>query len=365
MSLSRRHDDVRDDLAFCMAALPEVSRTFAVSIEALPDSLREAVRTAYLLCRIVDTVEDDPGLQRADRRLLFGRFDALLADDEADPLFFEEACAELLTGAGGSEAEHELCLNAGAVFRRFRALSPAQRAAIRPHIAEMSRGMREYALRAAGDLGLASMTDLERYCYFVAGTVGELLTSLFLQIVPVDEATRAELDARAVSFGLGLQLVNIVKDAAADFSRGVCYLPRGLAERLGLPLGALLDPPRRELALALVRAVCQRARHHLDRAREYTELWPVPAGLPIRLFCAVPLALALETLDEVEHGPDTLQPGRCPKVTRESFSRIQRDAASAVLTNQSLEELFSLGGPCCGDIAPGPRAESSAGSSRS
>jgi farnesyl-diphosphate farnesyltransferase len=364
--MSRPRDETRDDIAFCTAALPRVSRTFALSIEALPDCLREAVRTAYLLCRIVDTVEDDPGIQLADRRMLFGRFDALLAADEAEPLCFEQACAELMTGAQGSEAEHELCLNAGAVFRRFRSLSPAQRAAIRPHIVEMSRGMREYALReVAGDLGLASMTDLERYCYFVAGTVGELLTSLFLQIVPVDDTTKAELDSRAVSFGLGLQMVNIVKDAAADFSRGICYLPRGLAERLGLPLGALLDPPRRELALALVRAVCQRARQHLDRAREYTELWPVPAGLPIRLFCAVPLALALSTLDEVEHGPDTLRPGRCPKVTRESVSRIQRDAAAAVLTNQSLDELFSLGGLCCASIAPEPRAESSAGSSRS
>ena len=37
-----------------------VSRTFALTIPQLPEGLREAVTNAYLLCRIADTIEDDP-----------------------------------------------------------------------------------------------------------------------------------------------------------------------------------------------------------------------------------------------------------------------------------------------------------------
>ena len=40
--------------------LPEVSRTFALSIRVLPGELGRAVLAAYLLCRIADTLEDEP-----------------------------------------------------------------------------------------------------------------------------------------------------------------------------------------------------------------------------------------------------------------------------------------------------------------
>ena len=39
--------------------LEGVSRTFALTIPQLPNGLYEAVANAYLLCRIVDTVEDE------------------------------------------------------------------------------------------------------------------------------------------------------------------------------------------------------------------------------------------------------------------------------------------------------------------
>src|SRR5437879_6584962 len=72
----------QDDRGFCEAMLPRVSRTFALSIQALPSSLRDAVTVAYLLCRIVDTIEDDPKMRGA-RAELFDAFDAALAGGDA------------------------------------------------------------------------------------------------------------------------------------------------------------------------------------------------------------------------------------------------------------------------------------------
>ena len=40
--------------------LQKVSRTFALTIPLLPPDLRDYVGNAYLLCRIADTIEDDP-----------------------------------------------------------------------------------------------------------------------------------------------------------------------------------------------------------------------------------------------------------------------------------------------------------------
>ena len=50
----------------CQEALLErVSRTFALTIPTLAEDLRPVIGNAYLLCRIVDTMEDEPKLSPA------------------------------------------------------------------------------------------------------------------------------------------------------------------------------------------------------------------------------------------------------------------------------------------------------------
>ena len=48
--------------------LPHVSRTFALTIPQLPAAVRAAVTNAYLLCRIADTIEDEPALAAPETR---------------------------------------------------------------------------------------------------------------------------------------------------------------------------------------------------------------------------------------------------------------------------------------------------------
>jgi farnesyl-diphosphate farnesyltransferase len=200
----------------------------------------------------------------------------------------------------------------------------------------MERGQREEKLR------LLDVDDLERYCYFVAGTVGELLTSLFEGTMPnLDAKLREEIHQYSVSFGLGLQMVNIVKDVATDYKRGDCFLPQSLADEYGISLDDILDPKRRKAAMSVVQAVCRRARFHLKRAEKYTALWPVPEGKAIRLFCTVPLALALATLKEVEEGTDTLIPERTPKVSREIVARVVSEAQQAISANGLLSQMLT------------------------
>jgi farnesyl-diphosphate farnesyltransferase len=329
------------EVQWCRAVLPRVSRTFALSIEALPETLREAVRIAYLLCRIVDTVEDQADLRPADRVELFDTFDAILDDDELADTGFDLVARRVGLDADG--AEGELCQRASIVFRRFRNLPGGQRDAIRPHVAEMSVGMREFARRAeeAGKLRLEDVADLERYCYYVAGTVGRLLTALFeIEIPNLGPSTTLAARERAVSFGLGLQMVNIVKDVAADHVRGDCFLPLSLAAARGVSVDDLFVPSNRPSGLGVVRDVCKIARAHLVRAREYTLLWPVAAGRSIRMFCAVPLALALATLHEVEFGDQALSVGEEPKISRGAVLAIFAEAAAAIDDDERLGKLL-------------------------
>lgn len=334
MTASPAASSQESDSGFLARLLPEVSRTFALSIEALPEPLRATVRTAYMICRVVDTIEDEPDILPERRHQLFAQFAELLAG-KGDIDAFSDADE----WKRGPKADLELCRGARRVFNAFSALDDETREAIRAPVLEMCLGMDEYTQRASreGGLRIRDIPDLERYCYFVAGTVGELLTRLFVGYAPPpDRSSREALDVRAVPFGIGLQLVNILKDVAADFERGVCYLPEDLMAEEGVARVDLLRPSHAAARARLVEAVAARARIHLTRAVEYTLLFPAVAGAPVRFFCAVPLALAFVTLEGIEAEPAASG----YKVSRpEVFSLFGR-AREAVAEDASLWALF-------------------------
>ena len=75
-------NDPDAQLAYCRRILPRVSRTFALGIGQLRPPLRETVGVAYLICRILDTVEDTTSLPARDRSDLLERAGRELADPD-------------------------------------------------------------------------------------------------------------------------------------------------------------------------------------------------------------------------------------------------------------------------------------------
>ena len=51
--------------------LQKVSRSFALTIPQLPPELSKVVANAYLLCRIVDTIEDEATFSVDQQRIFF------------------------------------------------------------------------------------------------------------------------------------------------------------------------------------------------------------------------------------------------------------------------------------------------------
>lgn len=299
--------------------LPQVSRTFALGIRLLPAGLRESVGTAYLLCRIADTIEDTPALGIARQRQLLAEFTAAL-DGQDQAL---EGLRESFDEREGPEAR--LAASAAAVLRVFHNLPDADRAAVRPWVAEMARGMAEFASMTqetpGGLTSLASVADLDRYCYYVAGTVGHLLTALFrTHHRGIDDDRFARLDALATSFGLGLQLTNIVKDVADDRRRGWSFVPRDLCQMAGIQPADLADPAHADQAARVMAMLIAKARDHLDDALAYCLLLPRSAWR-IRIFCLTSLYFAVATLRLAERDPRLLDPAHKVKITRTAVRR--------------------------------------------
>jgi len=305
--------DVGPSFRFCEQILPKVSRTFALNIRFLRGQTHRAVLDAYLICRILDTVEDAPDRDASFKAPLLREFPRFLrALPDSDSLGAWQARA---LGANMTPSERELLSHTREVLAVFHALAPGVRDGMVGPITRMAEGMATTVERVAGvgkPVQLADTADLERYCYFVAGTVGELLTGLFL--AKVGSSRRREAMVRhQVAFGLGLQLTNILKDIRADRGRAWCYIPADALAKEGLDLETFWswkEGPKNRRALApLLRLTADSLRRALD----YTLALP-PRRLRLRLFCAVPLMLAMETLALLAPG---LESSRGPvKITR-------------------------------------------------
>ena len=304
----------------CLDALPLVSRTFAACIGLLPQPVQHQVLIAYLLCRIADTIEDTADLAVADKLRLLAHFRACLDDGgpDASPL--------ATTFVAGRTHDEQLTRDAEVVLREFRRLGAPAGAAIRPWVAEMCDGMAGFSaiqatVRPGTITALESLADLDRYCYYVAGTVGHLLTALFVLNRPdMDAGRRQRLSSLATSFGLGLQLTNIIKDVADDRGRGWSFIPHELYRQHGLRVEDLLDPAHATAAQAVMASLIARASGHLDAALDYCTTLPASA-YRLRLFCLTPLYFAVRTLALARHDPRLLDPGHKVKITRKQVYR--------------------------------------------
>lgn len=331
---------MNDDVQYCRQALPGVSRTFALGIELLREPLRDEVGIAYLVCRVLDTVEDTVTLPADDRANLLDRAATDLTDPDRAP-----ACADdierLFADPGLAGADHDLARSAGRVVRALHRLRPGAVVAMRTSVAEMGRGMAETVRRERDGtvLQLDTFGDLERYCYYVAGTVGHLLTNLFvLDRAGIDPGRERALRERAVSFGLGLQVTNIIKNVVDDIERGVAYLPRTLFERAGVELDTLVRDPDDPRGRAVVAGLVEHALGWLDDALDYTLALP-RTETDLRLFCGLPLAFAVRTLAQAMRGREVFRESAL-KISRTEVRAIHERLRRIVGDDDALRDLY-------------------------
>ena len=311
-----------DDLAYQSHILQGVSRTFALTIPQLPAALCDVVGNAYLLCRIADTIEDEPALSVAQKQGFSERFVEVVGGRERAEGFARELRA-LLSDAM-AESEHDLVANTARVVRITHGFRPAQRDALERCVRIMSRGMAEFQ-RNATIGGLDDLDHLDRYCYHVAGVVGEMLTELFCDYSAEIGERRQELLRLSVSFGQGLQMTNILKDVWDDRSRGACWLPKDVFQSAGVDLRSLSaghsDPGFAEGLRELVAI----ARHHLEDALRFTLLIPA-RETGIRRFCLWALGMAVLTLRRI-HAHPAYTASRDVKISRRNVR------ATVLITN--------------------------------
>lgn len=322
------------DQAYQDTILPGVSRTFALTIPQLPAGLRDVVANAYLLCRIADTIEDDVALPAADKQTFHDRFVAVVCGEASAHGLSRELGPRL--AATTPAAERDLIANMGRVVALTHSYSPSHFAAISRCVRIMCRGMPEFQRRIQC-AGLADLAELDLYCYYVAGVVGEMLTELFCDYSPEIDGQRETLMALAPSFGKGLQMTNIVKDVWKDRTRGACWLPQDLFGADRDP-GALSTEQHEQAFRAGMRQLIAIAHSHLQDGLDYTLRIP-PAETGIRQFCLWALGMAVMSLRKVHRNPAFVA-GASVKISRTTVAATIGITNMATRRDQMLRMLF-------------------------
>ncbi|NDJ16763.1 squalene/phytoene synthase family protein [Myxacorys almedinensis] len=250
-----------------LEVLKDTSRTFFIPISRLPQGLQQAVASAYLCMRAIDEIEDDPHLDNAVKAKILREVSLILQSgvDGFGDQDFESAFAE------HAAALPEVSLRLG----EWATYPPTN---IAPRIWEATAAMADrMAHWAEQNWTIQTETDLDRYTFSVAGSVGLLLSDLWAW----HDGTQTDR-TEAIGFGRGLQSVNILRNHSEDLTRRVDFYPHGWTN------DDMQAYSRRQLQLAAA------------------YLASLPAGSPAFDFCQIILTLAHATLEAMQHGSEKL-----------------------------------------------------------
>jgi len=303
------------DELYQRAILESVSRTFALTIPLLPANLEKVVGNTYLLCRIVDTIEDAVCIDPKTKQVLSTLFVKTVLDPSYSEEFVKESLMALLNHP--NHDEKDLIKNIPRVLRVLQSFDEKQRHAVAQCVQIMSEGMSYFHVRQ-NQAGLEDLKEFEKYCYVVAGVVGEMLTTVFALHSAAFAKAISGKESLAIAFGQALQMTNILKDSPEDQLRGVSWKPKGVDQT--------------ELLVI--------AHQKLEDSLRY--IYCIPKSEPgIRQFCFLAFGLAVLTLKQIARRHQ-FQESAEVKLTRAQVSRFYIFTKIAVHSNFVMGLFFRL-----------------------
>ena len=339
-------------IQFCREILPAVSRTFSISIRLLPGELGAAIRCAYLICRIADTIEDERTFSADEKAVLFDALTAILGDEASPRVMPSEANdrspardpLQTLVGSAprltSNPAARRLVENARLVVVAYRNLPEVTRAHVRRWTTEMIAGMRKFVLAYPHGVRIQSLDEYKEYCYYVAGTVGYLVTDLWHEHSPsIGKRRYAMLRERCQGFAEALQTVNILKDVARDAEQeNSIYIPEQLLQAHGGAHATIFSPERANATRAALSTLIQLAWRDLEQAKAYVLTIPRRA-VAIRLSCALPLLFAYATLRDLTRLVEHPVRDGVVKISRAEVKSLTILSVVGVLSNRAMSSL--------------------------
>jgi phytoene/squalene synthetase len=318
--------------------MSKVSRSFAIVVLRLEEPLNAFMATAYLICRVVDNIEDcsQPFAWKAQR---FREFHGLLEESASAPRILALWSQEAWPGLTQDESEMMRPDRGSILWKIYAQIPERSRSSIRRWASEMADGMLrvedpgQHPLLEDRDgvRVLAAESDYNEYCFYVAGTVSHMATELVVAHYGLAEDVATRLLATCEACGRGLQKTNIVKDFAEDLGRGISYLPYSWHQEADDAPLSLAGAP-----VQWKKKVIDNVVRELHDATEYVLALPYDAA-GYRMASLMSLLPAYQTLLLAAERHETLfTSAHHVKISRTTMAKCQWDAHSMLTDNDAV-----------------------------
>jgi len=336
--------------------LRAVSRSFYLSIRFLPTPLREPVALGYLLARSTDTVADTASVPVKTRietlqglsNTIQGKIPRAMAGiggpgrDRADhptesstPATTADDLVAAFAPLQINPAERTLLQNLPGILQWLDQIETADRADIRGVLEKIARGQMldlERFPDPAEIRALQTAADLDEYTYLVAGCVGEFWTRLcFRHVRHFADLGEEKMFALGQAYGMGLQLINVLRDAGNDLRVGRCYFPAHELATAGVTPEQVLREP--EKFQPIYRHWIDKAERNVYCGREYSY---AIKNRRVRFATVLPALIGLRTIALLRGaGPNALE--QTIKIPRREVRRIMFSLAVGLVSRKAID----------------------------
>ena len=316
-------------MALLGSILRDVSRSFYISIRILPGKLREPVGLAYLLARATDTVADTSQVPPSMRASFLQTLASAIQGPEPSPAIIDlvKSFRPLQT----NESERRLIESLPQCFELLGRLDAADRADVREVLAKINRGQMLDVERPILD----TTAELDEYTYLVAGCVGEFWTRVcFRHVDNFSDRSIPEMSALGKRYGMGLQLINILRDAGTDLRNGRCYFPTDELKAVGSSVSQIESDPGP--FMLVFRRWLDQAQRRLESGMEYVS---AIESRRVRAATALPALIGARTL-ALLRSKDTTVMRETIKVPRNQVRGIIGTVTLTLANRNRLRKMF-------------------------
>ncbi len=329
--------------------LRQVSRSFDLSIRLLPQALQAPVAIGYLLARATDTVADTTALPLVERQVLLMLMSQAIDSSQASTPHTAELNRLTQAFSAQQTDPHERALMQALpqCLPLLHTLTDADQTSVRQVLRHITQGQQLDMTRFGPGLqALQTEAELADYTWLVAGCVGEFWTELCGRHLPgYSLLPQAEMMRIGREYGMGLQRLNIIRDAGADLTAGRCYWPEETLRQAGLTPAMLAQAartPNADTLLALAPLYTQWLDHTQAQLADGMRYALALRPLRLRLASALPALIGARTVALLRQaGPAALnQRVKMPRQeVRALLGRIALGLASPAVLDRQFRKL--------------------------
>ena len=321
--------------------LKGTSRSFYLTLKALPSKVRSQIGLGYLLARISDTIADSIKGSTSQRLEALEQYnDRIQKRSKTLPKLTNLAQLQ------HNPAEAELLEKASIPVSYLEEFSNTDQQYIRRVLDTIISGqtldLQRFAYANANAIiSLNTEDELDDYTYRVAGCVGEFWTHISLNhLFEVDAAKEAQLFENAVLFGKALQLINILRDLPEDLRAGRCYIPGTVLSEHNLKPTDLLEQETMDRFQPIYTSYLKKTVDYFEAAASYIDMLPF-SQFRMRGACTLPVVIGLKTVRLLQQ-ENILKNENRIKVSRPEVKLMMRQSALALTSRKRTKKLIAL-----------------------